>query len=528
MVRLPVSNPNWQTKSVRERKAGGGRSYAVKQVDVYTPGNDEPQDYFRAPMLPFDGRFRFLEPAASSSVTQGLFGSFLGDRLATTANTAPFQAPAHGRFESFFEPEIDNIKGAERLAELEGKKRFLGRKTTVAVPNVPFTPDLSGEWAIPSSVPAFLPAQKLAYTPKPVVKLPGSSQSPGEKANAPKRGLGFQSSTLENEQHSVNAAPKRVRRSMIKFVKPETPLQMPPKPQPSSDKILAKIEVEEPPKLAAPVEMSEIEDPPKLTAPVETTQVNWIEPLQPAVTVTELGISQDTSNISSADAEPDSLVDVKPANIEVEANKPLEASDFGRLYSIAMANARSTISRSVELVEIDQLRHRFLDTSVLKETPVRHRLLETPVLKKTLAEKLQLELMSAIQPASAEEAAREALVNAFHERESTRVELSHNYSDACVELFLQKAQEYKARRKALASLMPSGNLSFEDEASFPYLSTKDTQEPMVCIGFVPGAIRARLTAQTGAFTDHDRLPTPVPVAESAYVKRRRQRAVPTP
>jgi len=467
MVRLPVSNPNWQTKSVRERKAGGGRSYAVKQVDVYTPGNDEQQEFSRAPLSEYDGRFRFLEPAASSSATRERFGGFLGHTLATTVAATPFQAYTH--------------------------KRLLDRMTAAAVPNVPFTPDLSGEWVIPSSVTAFPPAQKSAYTPKPVVKLPGMSPSPYRKANAPKRGLGFQSSTLENEQRSVNAAPKRVRRSMIKLVKPETPLQTPPKPEPSSGQTPAKIEVEEPPRLTAPIEMPEVEDPPKLTAPVETSQVNWIEPLQPAVVVTELGISQDTSNISSADAEPNSLGDFKPANTGVEADKPLETSDFGHLYSIAMANARSTISRSVESVEIDSLRHRFLDTSVLKETPVRHRPLETPVLKKTLAEKLRPKLMPAIQPASAEEAAREALVNAFYERESTRVELSHDYSDACVELFLQKAQEYKARRKALASLMPSGTLSFEDEASFPYLSTKDTQEPMVCIGFVPWAIRTRLT-----------------------------------
>jgi len=469
MVRLPVSNPNWQTKSVRERKAGGGRSYAVKQVDVYTPGNDEHQDFLRASMSEYKGRFSFLEPAASSSATQERFGSFLGHTLATTVAATPFQAHTH--------------------------KRLLGRMTAAAVPNVPFTPDLSGEWVIPSSVTAFMPAQKSAYTPKPVVKLPGMSPSPDRKANAPKRGLGFQWSTLENEQRSVNAVPKRVRRSMIKLVKHETPLQMPPKPQPSSDQTMAvaKIEIEEPPRLTALVEMPEVEDPPKLAAPVGTSQVNWIEPLQPAVTVTELGISQDTCNMSSTDAEPNSLADVKPANIEVEADKPLEASDFGRLYSSAMANARSTISRSVEPMEIDSLRHRFLDTSVLKETPVRHRPLETPVLEKTLAKKLQLKLMPAIQPTSPEQAAREALVNAFHERESTRVELSHHYSDACVGIFLQKAQEYKARRKALASLMPSGNLSFEDEASFPYLSTKGTQEPMVCIGFVPCAIRARLT-----------------------------------
>jgi predicted methyltransferase len=117
---------------------------------------------------------------------------------------------------------------------------------------------------------------------------------------------------------------------------------------------------------------------------------------------------------------------------------------------------------------MDQLRYKFLDTSCLKKTPA-----QMPQQK--------LKPLPAFHPINPENFAREALIVAFHARESTRVELSRNYSDACVERFSQKAQAYKAKRKALASLMPSGNLSPEDEASFPHLSTKDTDPPVVCI-----------------------------------------------
>jgi hypothetical protein len=356
--------------------------------------------------------------------------------------------------------------------------------------------------------------------PRPLVKLPGMSPSSGNKLNAPKRELGVESRALENEQHPANSAPKRVRRSMIKLVKPETPL---PKPQPSSDQNLAKTEVEEPPKLAAPV---------------ETSNSNSTEAFQPTITATQTGISQDTSNVPSAGAVPNFVADIKPVDAEVGVDGSPEASAaFGRLYDTAMARARSTISDLVEPVKTDRLRHRVViplhpnspkpqptandyaraaevaklrlsqdtanrsspgaGTSIpatvepVQIDQLRHRFLDTSVLKVTPpAEKPQLKLMPAIQPISPEEFAREALVNAFHEHESTRVELSRNYSHACVERFLEKAQEYKARRKALASLMPSENLSLEDEASFPYLSTKDTKEPMVCNDTTSLGIRA--------------------------------------
>jgi hypothetical protein len=412
-VRLPVSNPNWQTKSVQQRKGGGGRGYAVKQVDVFTPGNDEPlKSFLEEPNSERDEPFGFLAPAASSSAIPQRVGSFLGHTPATAVASPPFRAFSFG------------------------------------------------------DMPSFLTPQKPAPMPRPVVKLPGMSPSSGNKLNAPKRELDLQSSALENEQHPANSAPKRARRSMVKLVKTETPLQMPPRPQPSSDQDLAKIQVEEPPKLTAPIETSKVEEPPKLTAPVETSNVNWIEPLQPAASVTQPEISQDTSGISSPVAEPTLLVNVEPVDTKFGVDEPLERSIFDRANDIASASTKSTAFTDVEPVQIGQLRHRFLDTSVLRETPIG---------------KPELKLSPAIAPVSPEEVAREALIVAFSERESARVELSRNYYYVNVNRFIEKAREYKERRKALASLMPSGNLSFEDEASFPYLSTKDTQEPVVCI-----------------------------------------------
>jgi hypothetical protein len=418
-VVLPVSNPNWQTKSVQQRKGGGGRAYAVKQVDVSTPGNDELLKSFLEELNPErDEPFGFLAPATTSLATPQRVGGFLGHTPATAIETPPFQAFSFG------------------------------------------------ENTMPSFLTPFPITQKPAPMPRPVVKLPGMSPSSGNKLNAPKRVLDLQSSALENEQHPANSTPKRARRSMIKLVKTETPLQMLPRPQPSSDQNLAQIQVEVPPKLTAPVEELKVGEPPKLTAPAETSKVNWIEPLQPAATVTQPEISQDTRAISSPVAEPSQstlLANVEPENKRFGVDEQTEFRISDRANDVASAGAKLNVLTDVEPVKIDQLRDRFLDTSVLKEKAL---------------EKLSLKLLPAI---SAEEVAREAVIIAFHERESTRVELSRNYSHACVERFLEKAQEYKERRKALASLMPSGNLSFEDEASFPYLSTKDTQEPVVCI-----------------------------------------------
>jgi hypothetical protein len=428
-VRLPVSNRNWQTKSVKERKAGGGRVYAVKQVDIFTPGNDEPlKSFLEEPNSKRDEPFGFLAPAATSSAMPQRVESFLGHTPATAVATPPFQAFSFGE----------------------------------------------------KTMPSFLTPHKPAPMPRPVVKLPGMSPSSGNKLNAPKRELDLESSALEKEQHPANSAPKRVRRSMIKLVKTETPLQMPPKSQPSSGQNLAKVQVEERPKLTAPVEELKIEEPSKLTALVETSRPNWIEPFQPTVTVTQPEISQDTSDISSARAEPTLLADVESVNTKFGVDEPLEPgiSDRANEIEITSVGAKLSVSADVEPVKIDLLRHKFLDTSVLKETSI---------------EKPQLKLLPEILPINPVEVAREALVIAFHERESTRVELSRNYSHECVERFLEKAQEYKEKRKALASLMPSRNLSFEDEASFPYLSTKDTQEPVVCIGAGSLAMSARLT-----------------------------------
>jgi hypothetical protein len=186
----------------------------------------------------------------------------------------------------------------------------------------------------------------------------------------------------------------------------------------------------------------------------------------PAVAVANLKMSQDTTARSSSGPETSNSSTDRPVNTNVGVDLAPKSSIFDRINDIASASARSTVPSDIEPANMDQLRHKFLDTSVPKKTPV---------------QKPQQKPLPAFRPTNPEDVAREALIIAFHERESIRVELSRNYSEESVERFSHKAEKYKARRKALASLMPSGNLSLEDEASFPHLSTTDTNVPMVCI-----------------------------------------------
>jgi hypothetical protein len=79
-----------------------------------------------------------------------------------------------------------------------------------------------------------------------------------------------------------------------------------------------------------------------------------------------------------------------------------------------------------------------------------------------------------------EEAARKALVTAFEERESSRVQLNTNYSIPRALEFDEKTKTYNMKREELAALMPGGSLSIEDIKLFPWLSSKDTVEPQVC------------------------------------------------
>jgi hypothetical protein len=476
-VSLSVSNTNWQTKSVLERKTGGGRGYAVKQVDIFTPMNEEQPASFQAPTSKNDEHhepllaptpknderfYSFLEPAAEDPATRERhFGSFTS---ATTRVTAPFGPPSYS-------------------------------KQAVTMPSFP---------------------TKFHTTQMPVVKLPGVSPSPGGKSSAPKKQLNLQSPDLDKEQHPVASPQKRVRKSMIKLVQPATPLQMSstsPEPEPKINDNLVDIGVEGPPKLAAPIDRS---------------NADFTELVPHAVTPTQPKISRVISNIASDSGKPKAMVRVRSDSLKLQptANDQVEAaklqmfqdttnrsssgagtsihatgehvktnigvdlapksSIFDRINDIASASARSTVSTGIEPANMDQLRHKFLDTSCLKETPV-----QKPQQKRLPA--IHQKPLPAFLPINPENVAREALIVAFHARESTRVELSRNYSDACVERFSQKAQAYKAKRKALASLMPSGNLSPEDEASFPHLSTKDTDPPVVCIDPGSLAIRSSLT-----------------------------------
>lgn len=125
----------------------------------------------------------------------------------------------------------------------------------------------------------------------------------------------------------------------------------------------------------------------------------------------------------------------------------------------------SNAHKSIEPTPLNLLRPNFIETMVLRDRSCPQ---ERP--SKQVTDK----------PLSPEEAAREALIWAYRERESARVRLSMDYSPECALTFDVSAKEYKAKRSELAALMPSGMLSTEDEESFPFLSTKDTVEPQVC------------------------------------------------
>jgi len=137
-------------------------------------------------------------------------------------------------------------------------------------------------------------------------------------------------------------------------------------------------------------------------------------------------------------------------------NATTETSNFGTI--------RATYN-NVKPVELSELQHRFIDKSLLREAPRnnQHQILPAKT-----------------TPPTPVEAAREALVIAFNERESCRIQLNTNYStDGALE-FDEKAKIYNMRREELAELMPQKALSGEDDISFPWLSTKDTVEPQVC------------------------------------------------
>ena len=121
--------------------------------------------------------------------------------------------------------------------------------------------------------------------------------------------------------------------------------------------------------------------------------------------------------------------------------------------------------KNVKPAEFGDLRDRFIDTSLLKKASrFEHR--------QTLPAKAA--------PPTPQEAARKALVIAFKERESSRVQLNANYSIPGALEFDEKAKTYNTRREKLAALMPGGSLSIEDGKLFPWLSAKDTVEPQVC------------------------------------------------
>ena len=159
----------------------------------------------------------------------------------------------------------------------------------------------------------------------------------------------------------------------------------------------------------------------------------------------------------------DALTDVQPSNDPrpAHSNDTLESSKFG---------TTAAIYKNVKPADFGDLQHRFIDTSLLKKAPHSEPGQALPAKSK---------------PMTPEEAARKALVTAFGERESSRVQLNTNYSIPRALEFDEKAKTYNMKREELAALMPGGSLSIEDEELFPWLSAKDTVDPQVCAYYYP-------------------------------------------
>lgn len=122
--------------------------------------------------------------------------------------------------------------------------------------------------------------------------------------------------------------------------------------------------------------------------------------------------------------------------------------------------------RGIQPATMEELREKFVDTSLLKDTSIEGRPNTPPAV--------------IVSPPASEEAAREALKIASKEREMARVKLNTGYSHERALDFDEKAKAYKERRQDLMAFLPWRELSMEDEQAFPYLPTKDTVAPQVC------------------------------------------------
>jgi len=155
--------------------------------------------------------------------------------------------------------------------------------------------------------------------------------------------------------------------------------------------------------------------------------------------------------------------------IDVQTSEETRPIHFGdTTTSTSNFGTTAATYNGINPVDFSELRHRFIDTSPLKQA----------------SHKVQQQSLS-VKPKSLtpEEAARDALILAFRRRESSRIQLNTNYSLHGALEFDERAKNYNTRREGLAALMPDGNLSIEDEVAFPWLSPKDTVEPQVCESF---------------------------------------------
>jgi hypothetical protein len=159
------------------------------------------------------------------------------------------------------------------------------------------------------------------------------------------------------------------------------------------------------------------------------------------------------------------LEDNTEASTDVQTNNHVGPTHSANTIGSSRFGTTAATYKNVKPAEFSDLQDRFIDTSLLK--------------KASRSEHRQT-LPAKTTPSTPQEAARKALVAAFKERESARVQLNTNYSIPRALEFDQKAKTYNMMREKLARLMPGRSLSVEDGKLFPWLSAKDTVEPQVC------------------------------------------------
>lgn len=250
---LATQTTTWQTKALRSRKVGHGRSYAVKQVDVPVPSSFAPQvsgdershaikrsDVSIPPGLipqPFETTGAYAERRVVPSIPPG-FEAQISVRKATTGDTSE-QMPMNGFYDGFnpkaasFEPDddIETLKPADQL--------FYSDTTTdessVQTPTSVFPGSLNPKAALFQSgndIQTSMASEQLFASTKVAVRLPSrdsdntirAARQITAEARQTSANMGQPASLWNNERSTGPvdiASRKRIARSSaIKIVQP--------------------------------------------------------------------------------------------------------------------------------------------------------------------------------------------------------------------------------------------------------------------------------------------------------------------